>query len=1251
MNHDNLTQEQLLEKVSRLETEINMLKTQKELLSNNAELIVWGTDTAVWDWNYKTGVVIFSDKKAQMLGYEPAELNHDVYGFTKMIHPDDYEYTMENMKNHLSGKTEAYEVEYRIKAKNGEWKWFFDKGKIVERDKDHSPLRIIGIVNDITEKKNILTKLKENKQRFENLFNLNNDGIRIVDTNGIIINVNQRMCELTGFSFENTVGKYVWDVIFRHAPNHKKTPELLQQIKTFCLVALKTGQFPFEKQPNENALQCADGSLKIVETSYFAVPEKNEYLLYSIIHDVTEFRNSQNELIKAKEKAEENEKKFRLLVENSNDSFWIIDLNYNYLYLAPVENTIFGYTYQESLDLPIEALHKPEEYARIKEYVRQRLNEYYAIGNKEPIYLESECLHKNGQTVFIEIVAKFIINAEGQITAIQGTTRNITKRKLYELELIQAKEKAEEDEEKYKLFHEYAGIGIGYYSPDGIIISYNQIAAKYMNGNPEHFTGKSIFDIFPKPYAEFYYNRIQDAINSPEPTVYEDLVQLPNEEKWFLSTFTKIVNSKQNVLGIQIISQDITKLKKFEFDLQIARQKAEESEEKNRTLLDTMFEGVTLNELIFNEQGDIIDYRIIEANASFDNHSQIKRNEIAGKLATDVYKMSSEYINDFWTKNLKNNKLISTDYYSEESGNWTRVKTSPVKDNKFTITLFDITEQKNAEQIVKQKSEEIELQNSRLESLLKITQYQTNSIQELLDFALNEAIILTASQIGYIYFYNEEKKQFILNTWSKEVMKECAIRNPLTTYNLDETGCWGEAVRQRKPIVINQFHEENPLKKGIPEGHIILKKFLTIPVIFDDKIVAVCGVANKLNDYDNSDIRQLSLLMDSVWKISERITLIKDLTLAKERAEESNQLKSAFLQNMSHEVRTPLNAITGFAQLMSKPNQTPEKQIKFSEIILENSEKLIGIITDVIEISQIQTFVTKPKITAFDVFEMIHEIEKKFKHKITEKKLELQIEINIPQPNYYIHSDKEKLQRILLHLIDNAIKFTTNGSVKLICEVENQSIKFTIIDTGIGISQEMQKLIFEPFRQVETEISRNVGGNGLGLSLAKAYIDLLNGSISLTSELNSGTTFYISIPTNKMNSQTNEIVSDTKKIPINTILIAEDEYSNYQYLLALLDETNLKILYAENGQQAVDVCRKNNSIDLILMDIKMPVMDGYTAAKLIKGFRENLPIIAQTAYALENEREKFIGIFDDYITKPISAEILNQKIIKYIEKQ
>jgi len=689
------------------------------------------------------------------------------------------------------------------------------------------------------------------------------------------------------------------------------------------------------------------------------------------------------------------------------------------------------------------------------------------------------------------------------------------------------------------------------------------------------------------------------------------------------------------------VSRDITKIKQTENELIAAKEKAEENEKKLESIIDNLQDAffkadLTGNFIYVNSFAAIMfgytEYELIGLPASNLYADPKERNKLIERLKKEIN------IFDWIGKGLR----------KDGSTFWVSMNIQFAKNHQGKIIgtegiVRDISEQKKAEN-------EIALNNERLESLLRISQFSTNSIQELLDFALSEALKLTNSKIGYIYYYNEITQQFVLNAWSKGVLQECQILNQQTVYDLDNTGCWGEAVRQRKPIIINDYQAENKLKKGSPEGHAKLFNFLTIPVIIDNKIVAVAGVANKNTDYNNTDVHQLTLLMDSMWRISERIALIKDLTEAKEKAEESDRLKSSFLKNMSHEVRTPINAIAGFSQLIIRPNQTPEKLKKFSEIIVENSDKLINIITDVIEISQIQSQIIKPQLTEFDIISFLTSIANEFKVKAIEKGLELKLKMDINFQEYVIKSDSEKLNRIIFHLIDNAIKFTNQGIVNIVSELENENIKIAISDTGIGISDEMQNVIFEPFRQVETGTCRNFGGNGLGLSIAKAYTELLNGNISLKSEINKGTTICISIPTNKISFQISKVLTDNKKYSVNTILIVEDEYSNYQYLLALLEEKGLKTLYASNGQQAVDLCKANSEIDLVLMDIKMPIMDGITAAKLIKSFRSNIPIIAQTAYIMESEQETFVELFKDYITKPISEEVLNQKLIKYIDK-
>jgi len=375
---------------------------------------------------------------------------------------------------------------------------------------------------------------------------------------------------------------------------------------------------------------------------------------------------------------------------------------------------------------------------------------------------------------------------------------------------------------------------------------------------------------------------------------------------------------------------------------------------------------------------------------------------------------------------------------------------------------------------------------------------------------------------------------------------------------------------------------------------------------------------------------------------------INELAVAKEQAEESDRLKTAFLNNISHEIRTPLNAINGFSQLLTNPKITPEKLKTYSQIISSHSDKLVEIITNVIEVSEIQARKIKANLAELDIISLINNISFKYAKEAKEKNIEFVLNNNIPEKEFFIFSDFEKIKKILTQLIDNGLKFTHQGKVEIKMELVNENLQITINDTGIGIADKMQKFIFEPFRQLETGINRTYGGNGLGLSLVKTYTELLQGQISLHSEINKGTTFTLTFPANSADQNIRPNTIADQKYAVNTILIAEDQMSNFKYLCDILESTKINILHAINGQQALDLCRANAAIDLILMDIEMPVMDGHTATKLIKAFRPSVPIIAQTAHALESEREKYQNIFDDYITKPIDKADLDKKLIKYM---
>jgi PAS domain S-box-containing protein len=558
----------------------------------------------------------------------------------------------------------------------------------------------------------------------------------------------------------------------------------------------------------------------------------------------------------------------------------------------------------------------------------------------------------------------------------------------------------------------------------------------------------------------------------------------------------------------------------------------------------------------------------------------------------------------------------------------------------------------------KKAEREIALNNERLESLLNISQLKTDSIQELIDYALSEAIKLTASKIGYIYFYDEYKRQFMLNSWSKEVMNECKVMEPQTIYDLDATGCWGEAVRQRKPILINDFQAENHMKKGTPEGHVSLKKFLTIPVIFDDKIVAVVGVANKETDYNDSDIRQLTLLMDSVWKISERLVLIEDLRLSKDKAEKANRLKTEFLNNMSHEIRTPMNGIMGFAEMLDKPDLSDEKRKSFTKIIQNSSQQLLRIIDDILEISTLETKQDRVYEEQLCLNDFIMELFSIFSLKSKERGLSLYIKKALSDRESHIISDKTKLNKILGNLLENALKYTSEGFIEMGYYLKDSNLVLYVKDTGIGISPKNHEIIFERFSQENKELSQKLGGLGLGLSISQENTRLLGGTITLESDKGKGSTFYVTLPFKsapgafKSLSGTSDKSATAENSRDYTILVAEDEEVNQLFIEALFEkeaEMNCYLIHAKNGKEAVDICMNNKKIDLILMDIRMPVMNGHEATEKNKSIFPDIPIIAQTAYSTASDRKLALKYgCDDFVSKPLNKEELFEVIRKYI---
>ncbi len=393
-------------------------------------------------------------------------------------------------------------------------------------------------------------------------------------------------------------------------------------------------------------------------------------------------------------------------------------------------------------------------------------------------------------------------------------------------------------------------------------------------------------------------------------------------------------------------------------------------------------------------------------------------------------------------------------------------------------------------------------------------------------------------------------------------------------------------------------------------------------------------------------------LMESNLTIRE---INEELSLAKDNAEESDRLKSAFLANISHEIRTPMNGIKGFVDLLAiNYSMIDDTVANYIEIIKECSDQLLSIVNDIVTISKIESVQEKMFFKQVIVKDVLEDTLRSFAN--TSQKLDIPITIEYENPeNLYITiTDQSRLSQILQNIISNAFKFTYKGSVEVKLMEKDSFLLFSIKDTGIGIEEDMYLKIFQKFRQGYNEdLSMNYSGLGLGLPISKSLVELLGGILWFESKKNYGSTFYFTIPI--LEAETNESTfihkpeDISRKKTLLNLLIVEDEESNFMLLNELLKDKEIRIQRAHDGQEAIDICKSENAIDLILMDIKMPKVNGCEASIIIKELQPDIKIVAQTAYKSILDDNVYVkGIFDDIIEKPINNEILNTVINKHI---
>lgn len=614
-------------------------------------------------------------------------------------------------------------------------------------------------------------------------------------------------------------------------------------------------------------------------------------------------------------------------------------------------------------------------------------------------------------------------------------------------------------------------------------------------------------------------------------------------------------------------------------------------------------------ELIMNEEGTPIELVYRNVNAHFEK-SFFRKEDVVGKKASEIFPESMPEFLHFTKMSLAENKTITFPYYFKQIDTFYDVVLKGTHHNNIVdIFCLDSTELHKAQQ-------KLSATNNKLAMALDVAnivpwKWDLRSKTILCD--INRPIELSTNDKDV----NEEQLAVPDSQYFSKIFKEDRKRVEKAYDDLIEGR--SDKVREEYRVinVQNNIHRI-------------------------EWVEAQAAVETR-----DENGKPLTLVGSSLV-ITTRKKMEMELTTARDRAEESNRLKSAFLANMSHEIRTPLNAIVGFSGILASTDEEEEKQ-EYVSIIENNNTLLLQLISDILDLSKIEAGTLEFQYSNIDLNKMLNELTSSLQLKIKSEKV--QLTCHLAEKNCFIHTEKNRLSQLLINLISNAIKFTTEGYIRFGYELRGKEIYFYVSDTGCGIPKDKQKSIFGRF----VKLNSFEQGTGLGLSICQTLVEHMGGTIGVDSEEGKGSTFWFTLPY-KAAIAVEESIKKEEIQPISieknkfTILIAEDNESNYKLFASIL-KGEYQLIHAWDGQEAVEMSKQYNP-QIILMDINMPVMDGYEATKEIRKYSAKVPIIAITAFAYASDEQRVMESgFDGYMPKPINARLLKAQLTEIMQKR
>ncbi len=951
--------------------------------------------------------------------------------------------------------------------------------------------------------------------------------------------------------------------------------------------------------------------------------------------------------VEALENLKDSEEMFRAISHNLTNALYIFDESGKFIYVNPALTTITGYSEKELFDKKFYSIIHPEQHDLVKKRGFDRLS-----GKNVPKRYEIEIITKKGENKWLEVAAS-IIRLKNRNVVI-GSAKDITEQK-------KALELVKKNEEKYinlyslfRLMADNVPDMIWATDLDGNFIFVNKgICSKLLNvENTDEPIGKGIS----------YFADKERKTHPDDPGWFSLDEQMSGSDK-------AVTESKKpyrfqisgNVTG-RFLCLDVLKAPLFDDDAkmigivgsarditqEIQIRKNNEREEKLKSVVFNISGAVNttrdLNEFLSVIRLELSN--VIDTSNMFIAFYDSEMDELSFPYFVDekdrfkkfsVKKSLTHYLVN------KNTPLLlhEDDYRALALANEIEIIGSPAK---VWLGVPLNVKGKIIGALVVQNYNDPKAFTERDLELMKFVSNQISfSIyQKKADDAIRESefrLRQIIDAVPHMIFAKDRNNKFIL-----------ANKATADAYGLDVDEIEGKyqySIHKNKNE-LKRFFEEDEFVLANNEIRVIEGEFtnykgetrfsqtIKIPLVNGiEQDVAILGVAIDITERKN-------------WEI--------ELKKAKEKAEESDRLKTAFLANMSHEIRTPMNAIVGFAELLNDPDLSKQKRSEFISLIGQNSKLLLNLLQDIIDVAKIEAELLKVNKSACHINRILDELGRNYTQQLQyqSKSIEISIVKDTVEDDFAILTDPLRFKQIMNNLIANAIKFTEKGRVEFGYKLKSDIVEFYISDTGIGLKPDRLNFIFERFRQGEESSTREYGGTGLGLTISRRLVELLGGKIWVDSVQNEGSTFYFTLPLKiekgipKIKSV--QTISGSYDWSDKVILVAEDENSNFELVRAILSRTGAKIIRATNGKEAVDICLENMKIDIVLMDIRMPEMNGYEATKKIKSVKSDLPVISLTAYAMADDRQKSLEAgCDDYLAKPVKPQLLMNRIFNLLK--